>query len=175
LRGRSCTELDTPEYRRVRRTQDSAKYHEDFERTRGRGFTPGLDDPSMERYQRANQMMGEAAYSKGIHPQGVEMDRRPGGIIVAPVLPGAYHHHHQGLQMQQHQQYHGYMHQTSMSSVRSVTSPPQSATSDHDEVSFRDGDVIINAQPIDEGWMYGTVQRTGKSGMLPANYVECCN
>ncbi|XP_035511063.1 LIM zinc-binding domain-containing Nebulette-like [Morone saxatilis] len=138
----------------------------------------------MERYQRANQMMGEAGYSKGIHPQAVEMDRRPGGIIVAPVLPGAYH---QGIQMQQQQQYHGYMHQTSMSSVRSVTSPPHSATmrvyralydyaaQDHDEVSFRDGDVIINAQPIDEGWMYGTVQRTGKSGMLPANYVECCN
>ncbi|KAM8731719.1 LIM zinc-binding domain-containing Nebulette-like [Acanthopagrus schlegelii] len=161
-----------------------AKYHEDFERARGRGCTPGLDDPSMERYQRANQMMGEAGYSKGIHPQAMEMDRRPGGIIVAPVLPGAYH---QGVQMQQQQQYHGYMHQTSMSSVRSVTSPPHSATmrvyralydyaaQDHDEVSFRDGDVIINAQPIDEGWMYGTVQRTGKSGMLPANYVECCN
>lgn len=49
------------------------------------------------------------------------------------------------------------------------------AAQDHDEVSFRDGDVIINAQPIDEGWMYGTVQRTGKSGMLPANYVECYN
>lgn len=129
------------------------------------------------------------------------------------------------MQQQQQQQYHGYMHQTSMSSVRSVTSPPHSATmvrscspapycclvvpsgtlgsgccprltpdlslsrclqrvyralydyaaQDHDEVSFRDGDVIINAQPIDEGWMYGTVQRTGKSGMLPANYVECCN
>ena len=43
----------------------------------------------------------------------------------APVLPGAYH---QGVQMQQQQQYHGYMHQTSMSSVRSVTSPPHSAT-----------------------------------------------
>lgn len=49
------------------------------------------------------------------------------------------------------------------------------AAQDHDEVSFRDGDVIINAQPIDEGWMYGTVQRTGKSGMLPANYVESYN
>lgn len=111
------------------------------------------------------------------------------------------------------QQHHGYMHQTSMSSVRSVTSPPHPASmvggemlliftsvrdvfsdvylsrflqrvyralydyaaQDHDEVSFRDGDVIVNAQPIDEGWMYGTVQRTGKSGMLPANYVECCN
>ncbi|XP_044032017.1 nebulette isoform X2 [Siniperca chuatsi] len=258
MRGRSCSELDTPEYRRVRKSQDSvsmAKYHEDFERARGRGCTPGLDDPSMERYQRANQMMGEAGYSKGFHPQAMDLDRRPGGIIVdlkvwrtdpgsifdfdplednvqskslrrmseradrrlsrqhsqqslthsqaqsvssltsdlwdrsstetpAPVLPGAYH---QGVQMQQQQQYHGYMHQTSMSSVRSVTSPPHSATmrvyralydyaaQDHDEVSFRDGDVIINAQPIDEGWMYGTVQRTGKSGMLPANYVECCN
>ncbi|XP_062297300.1 nebulette isoform X2 [Scomber scombrus] len=179
---------DTPEMQRLRKTQEQisiAKYHEDFERARGRGSTPGLDDPSMERYHRANHMMGEAGYSKGMHPQAMEMDRRPGGIIVAPVLPGAYHH--QGVQMQPQQQYHGYMHQTSMSSVRSVTSPPHSATmrvyralydyaaQDHDEVSFRDGDVIVNAQPIDEGWMYGTVQRTGKSGMLPANYVECCN
>ncbi|XP_014822779.1 PREDICTED: LIM zinc-binding domain-containing Nebulette-like isoform X30 [Poecilia mexicana] len=253
-KGRGVSMMtDTPEMQRLRRTQEqisNAKYHEDFERTRGRGFTPGLDDPSMERYQRANQMMGEAAYAKGIHPQAVEMDRRPGGIIVdlkvwradpgsifdfdpvedniqskslrrmseragrrlssqlsqqsassvtsdlwdcsgsstpAPVLPGAYHHHHHHQGVQQQPQFHGYMHQTSMSSVRSVTSPPHSATSrvyralydyaaqDHDEVSFRDGDVIVNAQPIDEGWMYGTVQRTGKSGMLPANYVECCN
>nr|XP_032813062.1 nebulin isoform X6 [Petromyzon marinus] len=43
---------------------------------------------------------------------------------------------------------------------------------DDDEVTFKDGDVIINVQPIDEGWMYGTVQRSGKTGMLPANYVE---
>lgn len=43
---------------------------------------------------------------------------------------------------------------------------------DYDEVSFRDGDIIHNVQSIDEGWMYGTVQRTGRSGMLPANYVE---
>lgn len=43
---------------------------------------------------------------------------------------------------------------------------------DSDEVSFKDGDVILNVQSIDEGWMYGTVQRTGKTGMLPANYVE---
>ncbi|XP_061082445.1 nebulin-like [Conger conger] len=43
---------------------------------------------------------------------------------------------------------------------------------DNDEVCFKDGDVIVNVQSIDEGWMYGTVQRTGKTGMLPANYVE---
>ncbi|XP_034243451.1 LIM and SH3 domain protein Lasp isoform X2 [Thrips palmi] len=43
---------------------------------------------------------------------------------------------------------------------------------DRDEVSFRDGDMIVNCTPIDEGWMTGVVQRTGQSGMLPANYVE---
>ncbi|XP_043930823.1 nebulin isoform X2 [Protopterus annectens] len=43
---------------------------------------------------------------------------------------------------------------------------------DDDEVSFKDGDVILNVQYIDEGWMYGTVQRSNKTGMLPANYVE---
>ncbi|XP_035270253.1 LIM zinc-binding domain-containing Nebulette-like isoform X30 [Anguilla anguilla] len=173
---------DTPELQRLRKTQEqisNAKYHEDFERTKGRGFTPVVDDPNLERVRRNNRVISDAAY-KGVHPQVVEMDRRP-GIIVAPVLPGAY-------QQSGHQQGYGYMHQTSMSSVRSVQSPPHSTTmqrvyralydyaaQDHDEVSFRDGDVIINAQPIDEGWMFGTVQRTGKSGMLPANYVECLN
>ncbi|XP_053642649.1 LIM and SH3 domain protein Lasp isoform X1 [Cherax quadricarinatus] len=43
---------------------------------------------------------------------------------------------------------------------------------DTDEVSFRDGDLIINCTAIDEGWMTGTIQRTGVTGMLPANYVE---
>ncbi|XP_034145159.1 LIM and SH3 domain protein 1 isoform X22 [Esox lucius] len=255
---------DTPELQRLRKTQEqisNAKYHEDFERTRGRGCGPLMEDPNMERMRHRNhQTISEAAY-RGVHPQVVEMDRRPGGIIVdlkvwrtdpgsifdfdpvedniqskslhrlservshlprqrsqqslpsqaqsvcslasasdlwdkslsdfssgsalppqdrAPVLPGAYH------QNPQQQQGYGYMHQTSMSSVRSVQSPPSVtmkvyralydyAAQDHDEVSFRDGDIIVNAQPIDEGWMYGTVQRTGKSGMLPANYVECFN
>lgn len=43
---------------------------------------------------------------------------------------------------------------------------------DIDEVSFLDGDLVINCQPIDDGWMTGTVQRTGQTGMLPSNYVE---
>uniref|UniRef100_A0A1B6M3L9 SH3 domain-containing protein n=1 Tax=Graphocephala atropunctata TaxID=36148 RepID=A0A1B6M3L9_9HEMI len=43
---------------------------------------------------------------------------------------------------------------------------------DRDEVSFSDGDLIVNCTPIDEGWMTGVVQRTGQAGMLPANYVE---
>lgn len=43
---------------------------------------------------------------------------------------------------------------------------------DGDEVSFVDGDEIVDVEQIDEGWMYGRVTRTGQQGMLPANYVE---
>uniref|UniRef100_A0A915CFY2 SH3 domain-containing protein n=1 Tax=Parascaris univalens TaxID=6257 RepID=A0A915CFY2_PARUN len=43
---------------------------------------------------------------------------------------------------------------------------------DKDEVTFIEGDIIVNCQKVDEGWMTGTVQRTLQWGMLPANYVE---
>lgn len=46
---------------------------------------------------------------------------------------------------------------------------------DDDEVSFMDGDYIINVRSIDGGWMTGEVQRTGQVGMLPANYVQLVN
>ncbi|XP_075778608.1 nebulette isoform X4 [Pelodiscus sinensis] len=202
---------DTPELQRLKRTQEqisNVKYHEDFEKTKGRGFTPVMDDPVTERVRKNTQVVSDAAY-KGVHPHIVEMDRRPGIIVdlkvwrtdpgsifdidpledsiqsrslrmlSAPVLPGAY-------QQSQSQGY-GYMHQTSMSSMRSMHSQPHSAglrtyramydysAQDEDEVSFRDGDYIVNVQPIDDGWMYGTVQRTGKTGMLPANYIEFVN
>ncbi|CAK6968548.1 LOW QUALITY PROTEIN: nebulin [Scomber scombrus] len=72
---------------------------------------------------------------------------------------------------------------TQQTTVSSVPSHPSTtgktvraiydySAADNDEVSFKDSDVIVNVQAIDEGWMYGTVQRTGKTGMLPANYVE---
>ncbi|XP_062354717.1 nebulin [Cinclus cinclus] len=72
---------------------------------------------------------------------------------------------------------------TQQTTLSSVPSQPSTAgktframydytAADADEVSFKDGDTIVNVQAIDEGWMYGTVQRTGKTGMLPANYVE---
>jgi len=44
--------------------------------------------------------------------------------------------------------------------------------SDDDELTFKDGDVIVNAQAIADGWMYGTLATTGQSGLLPSNYVQ---
>lgn len=44
--------------------------------------------------------------------------------------------------------------------------------SDDDELTFKDGDTIVNAQNIADGWMYGTLASTGQSGLLPSNYVQ---
>ncbi|KAF2363446.1 Zinc finger LIM-type [Trinorchestia longiramus] len=84
-------------------------------------------------------------------------------------------------QQQQQQQYMQYG--QSGGSPRKSTGPPTNIgrcyqalydyeAADTDEISFRDGDLIINCSDVDEGWMTGTVQRTSASGMLPANYVR---
>jgi hypothetical protein len=41
-----------------------------------------------------------------------------------------------------------------------------------DELDFVVGDVIVDAQLISEGWLYGVNQRTGQSGLLPEPYCE---
>jgi hypothetical protein len=43
---------------------------------------------------------------------------------------------------------------------------------DEDEVGFEEGDLIVDAEFVAEGWMMGTVKRTGLRGMLPSNYVD---
>jgi hypothetical protein len=43
---------------------------------------------------------------------------------------------------------------------------------DDDEISLQEGDIIVNAETIDEGWMTGLNTRTNKHGMLPSNYVQ---
>ncbi|XP_072364640.1 nebulette-like isoform X3 [Scyliorhinus torazame] len=212
MKGRPIQLLDTPEMRRVRETQNNIsmiKYHEDFERTRGKGFTSVSDDLVTERARKNTQFVSDAMY-KGVHPHVVEMEKSRSGImgefkvwrtdpgsifdfdpledniqsrslhlLSAAVLPGAYQQMHSP-----HSPGYGYMHQSSVSSMRPQHSLPHTinmrtyramydyTAADEDEVSFKDGDYIINVQAIDEGWMYGTVQRTGKTGMLPANYVE---
>ena len=44
---------------------------------------------------------------------------------------------------------------------------------DADEVSFQKGDTLVNimVDPEDDGWLRGTVPRTGRSGSIPASYV----
>ena len=38
--------------------------------------------------------------------------------------------------------------------------------------SFSAGDIIVDTKVLNDLWMVGHVQRTGKNGLLPSNYVE---
>uniref|UniRef100_A0A3P9M5A1 LIM and SH3 protein 1 n=1 Tax=Oryzias latipes TaxID=8090 RepID=A0A3P9M5A1_ORYLA len=156
---------DTPENLRLRQQselQSQVKYKKDFEESKGRGFSIVSDTPEMQRLRKTQEQISNAKYhedferarGRGYTPGLDDPSMEP----PLPCLCVVWNCLFMVLFLQ-----------------RVYRALYDYTAQDHDEVSFRDGDVIINAQPIDEGWMYGTVQRTGKSGMLPANYVESCN
>ncbi|KTG06522.1 hypothetical protein cypCar_00039826 [Cyprinus carpio] len=167
---------DTPELQRLRRTQEHISnlfYTWDSWLMKGL-MSSAADTPEIRLARENTKNISDAKYKKAVDPVSVGVTPELERVRQNQQNISMHHSHH----APQHQQ--GYAH---MQAARSVRSPPHTqrvyralydyAAHDHDEVSFRDGDVIVNAQPIDEGWMFGTVQRTGKSGMLPANYVEC--
>jgi LIM and SH3 domain protein 1 len=41
-----------------------------------------------------------------------------------------------------------------------------------DEITFNEGDTIIDCERIDAGWLRGRHTVTGQQGLLPSNYVE---
>ncbi|CAI9724170.1 LIM zinc-binding domain-containing Nebulette isoform X27 [Octopus vulgaris] len=125
------------------------KYHEDFEKQKGKLITIA-DDPELQRIKQNTQIQSEISY-KGIKQTRDFMEqRRPDQAAQAPA-------HHQNP-------YAG-------KGLVSKAIYDYSAA-DTDEVSFMEGDIIIHCQPIDQGWMEGTVERTGERGMLPSNYVQ---
>ncbi|KAL7670986.1 hypothetical protein ACOME3_005901 [Neoechinorhynchus agilis] len=42
---------------------------------------------------------------------------------------------------------------------------------ENDELSFKQGDIILDCEYVDQGWMIGTHAKTKLCGMLPSNYV----
>ncbi|KAG7274454.1 hypothetical protein CRUP_001419 [Coryphaenoides rupestris] len=99
---------DTPENLRLKQQSmlnSQALYKEDFERSRGRGFSVVTDTPEMQRVKKTQDLISNIKYHEEFEKSKV-------------------------------------------------------------------GDVILEPQPIDQGWMFGLNQRTGQRGMLPANYVK---
>uniref|UniRef100_A0A8C4QGW4 LIM and SH3 domain protein 1 n=1 Tax=Eptatretus burgeri TaxID=7764 RepID=A0A8C4QGW4_EPTBU len=144
------TVADTPENIRLReqsKLQSQIKYHEDFEKSKKKLGGLSLDDPSMGSMQGSHQPRHGAGYGK-VQDSGYYKGEQQHNIPTSP--------------------------------VRQQASTPKNVfqalydydAADRDEVSFRVGDLIMEATAIDQGWMYGTVQRTMQTGMLPANYVE---
>ncbi|NXH48544.1 LASP1 protein, partial [Dicaeum eximium] len=155
---------DTPELQRIKKTQDqisNIKYHEEFERSR---MGPGPSEGSEPEPRRNSQ---ESSGYRRVEQQQPQLGQ-PGATV---------------FQQQQPPPSQPYGFKEPAAPGSSQRSAPAAGgkrfravydynAADEDEVSFQDGDTIINVQQIDDGWMYGTVERTGDTGMLPANYVE---
>ncbi|MEQ2229802.1 hypothetical protein ILYODFUR_022577, partial [Ilyodon furcidens] len=148
-------------------------YKEDFEKNKGKGFSVVADTPELQRIKKTQDQISNIKYHEDFEKMKTGAD--------APHQPSSPN---QGSYQQSaaSQNYHHY--EPTPEPVRhAAAAPPPSAgkryravydyvAADDDEVSFMDGDVIVDVQQIDEGWMYGRVERTGQQGMLPANYVE---
>ncbi|XP_061701166.1 LIM and SH3 domain protein 1-like isoform X3 [Syngnathoides biaculeatus] len=175
---------DTPENIRLKqqsKMQSQVLYKEDFEKNRGKSFTVVTDTPELQRLKKSQDQVSNIKYheefekSKTSHlHEEVERSKtqhqQPGNPAPAFQPSAASQNYH---------------YDPVPEPVRpAAAAPPPSAgqkryravydyaAADEDEVSFMDGDVIVDVQQIDEGWMYGRVERTGQQGMLPANYVE---
>ncbi|KAM6951129.1 LIM and SH3 domain protein 1-like [Aplochiton taeniatus] len=137
---------DTPEMQRVKKTQDqisNIKYHEEFEKSRVRSDAP----PPENRQDYEQQPAPPQSYSNlPPNSQPVVQKAEPVHSVMPAIPPNRGGKQHQALY--------------------SYTA------ADADEVSLQEGDIILDGQKIDEGWMYGRIQRTGQQGMLPANYVQ---
>ncbi|XP_078126404.1 LIM and SH3 domain protein 1 isoform X2 [Sander vitreus] len=166
---------DTPENNRLKqqsKMQSQVLYREDFEKNKGKGFSVVADTPEMQRIKKSQNQISNIKYHEDFEkkkmggPGPNQQPSSPSPGYQPPAASQNFHYEPTPAPVQQ-----------------AAAAPPPSAgkryravydysAADEDEVSFMDGDVIIDVQQIDEGWMYGRVERTGQQGMLPANYVE---
>jgi len=188
--------IDGPEMQRIRLLTDiqsNAKYHEDFNKSKGK-FTVVVDDPALTRAKEQQRMVSQAEYTgkrKDSSSQLISHDNNNGsnrghttsesrvGRVADydPIndargsLARGYEPTSKSMQNTKfavHQNSHGDARSTLMK-VRALYSY---TASESDEISFMEGDTIIECEHIDAGWMLGRHPVTGKQGLLPSNYVE---
>ncbi|XP_072020119.1 LIM and SH3 domain protein F42H10.3-like isoform X13 [Amphiura filiformis] len=179
--------------KKISNQQSQVLYHKDFNQAKGAKISV-VDDPALKTQRAASQNQSLAAYHGLAQKKADQEMRRPAQedepeqAGQAPRQIGSIHDmkvedDNQGYAPQQQQQ-------PPPPSGGGYRPPPPEpvqqqqsrgpvyramydyAAADVDEVSFVEGDVIINSEAIDEGWMTGTVERTGDTGMMPSNYVE---
>lgn len=161
---------DTPENIRLKqqsKMQSQVLYKEEFEKNKGKGFSVVTDTPELQRIKKTQDQISNIKYHEEFEKS------RMGGEVPLPENSS-----NPGYQ----QQPPSYNYDPQPVAPAAAAPPPSGgkryramydyAAADDDEVSFAEGDVILDVQQIDEGWMFGRVQRTGQQGMLPANYVE---
>ncbi|XP_076153955.1 LIM and SH3 domain protein 1-like [Alosa pseudoharengus] len=168
---------DTPENLRLKqqsKMQSQVLYKEEFEKNKGKGFSVVADTPELQRIKKTQDQISNIKYHEDFEKS------RMGGEV-----PPSENNSNQGYQQSYNYDPQPVAHAPTPAPAPApaAAAPPPSggkrframydyAAADDDEVSFAEGDVILDVQQIDEGWMFGRVQRTGQQGMLPANYVE---
>ncbi|XP_056871544.1 LIM and SH3 domain protein 1-like [Takifugu flavidus] len=174
---------DTPENLRLKKQsqiQSQIYYKEDFEKNKGKA-TQVVDTPEFLRLKKSQQQISDIKYHEDMSKRMVDDAPPPGIHNQADYQPPASSQTYQydPAPAPVHQPY-----EPAPAPVPQAGAPPPSSTgkrcramydytaADDDEVSFLDGDVIVDVHLIDEGWMFGRVERTGQQGMLPANYVN---
>ncbi|KAL3837364.1 hypothetical protein ACJMK2_022727 [Sinanodonta woodiana] len=216
---------DTPDMKRVQentKIQSNIKYHEDFEKEKGK-YHLVTDDPVTLRAKQTMQTISNVEYhqvrerresqemrrpAEQVTAGQVKVRRDPGRIAdydpeQAPNTGGGtpyssrssanmvYDSKSGRAPLPSHSAPQPYQPPQHLPPQQYQPPPPQSprgsgkglvcqalydySAADEDEVSFAEGDTIVFCQPIDQGWMEGTVERTGQRGMLPSNYVERVN
>ncbi|KAJ8389924.1 hypothetical protein AAFF_G00112090 [Aldrovandia affinis] len=164
---------DTPENLRLKqqtKMQSQVLYKEEFEKSKGKAFSVVFDTPELLRIKKTQDQISNIKYHE-------EFEKSRMGGEAPPHSPSAaYNQQPAASQNYRCEPAPEPVHQAAAAPPPSAGKPYRAVydytAADEDEVSFLDGDVILDVQQIDEGWMYGRVERTGQQGMLPANYVE---
>ncbi|XP_071766149.1 LIM and SH3 domain protein 1-like [Centroberyx gerrardi] len=159
---------DTPENLRLKQQtmlNSQAIYKEEFEKNKGKAFSVVADTPEMQRVKKTQDQISNIKYHEEFEKSKIRSDAPPP----------------ENRQDYEQQQPSNPQPQT-FSQRPAAVAPPSGGkqyqalysytAADADEVSLQEGDLISDAEVIDEGWMYGRNQRTGQQGMLPANYVR---
>jgi len=179
--------VDTPESRRLdqlTKQQSQVEYHRDYEASRGNVISVA-DDPELARMKQMANVLSGASYAGTRNRESDSGDTnyvRPMRSSVGGDDESSYREPPRS-----------YVPPNAMrlpTAVQSgappppVSHPPAVQTGpvyramydydaqDDDEVSFIEGDIILNCQAVDEGWVIGVVKSTGLKGMIPSNYIE---
>ncbi|XP_038058397.1 LIM and SH3 domain protein 1-like isoform X2 [Patiria miniata] len=172
---------DTPENKRLAKqtaNQSNLVYHKDHVESLSK-FSQVADTPAMETSKR-NQMNASQINYAAKAPTAIPQQPPPGSQY--EMDPVDYNPESE-LETVQSGGYEPPQHTQPPPAAPVAAPPPPSsgpkyvalydyAAADEDEVSFNEGDNIIDVTIIDDGWMEGRVERTGQFGMLPSNYVE---
>ncbi|KAJ0057920.1 hypothetical protein NL108_004438 [Boleophthalmus pectinirostris] len=167
---------DTPENLRLKaqsENQSTVAYKMDFEKKKG-VYRAVVDTPEMERLKKTQQQISDIKYhadmerDKGKYssPAAHTMDNHRGSA------PAQSYYQEQPSRAAATERAPECAPETASAAGKRYRALYDYSAADDDEVSFMEGDVIVGAQHIDEGWMHGCVERTGQVGMLPSNYVE---